>query len=167
MSDDLSEENITLAVTFERQDRAITSAVLTDLILALIICTVYVVLHSRERAFFFMNPLIRNRGPPAPPGPFGWVLAILRMSDEEIEKHAGIDAFVFITFMRVVLSILITFALSFGLLEACVYLSCSFAVDERFYPAGFTPRLALANAPKTSEEAPCTFSMLSTSTLGM
>ncbi|KAL1530788.1 hypothetical protein AB1Y20_001684 [Prymnesium parvum] len=156
-----------LAQLFTRQDQALAAAITTDALLLGVVLGLAVVVQTRYRYFYFENALQRSRGPAPPAGVFGWVGFVLRMPESQIEEVAGLDALVFLHFIRTMLGVLLLFTASFGLLEVAVYVGCSFAVPEEFFPAGWSARLSLANVPKASEHQRCTYVTLAVSAVGM
>ncbi|KAL1515263.1 hypothetical protein AB1Y20_001895 [Prymnesium parvum] len=162
-----SEENVTLATKFSRQDETLGWAVLVDFLLFLVVTLVYVVAQKYVHDFFYLNPLRRSRGPPVPSGAFGWVRVVLRITDADLIRHAGLDAYAFLVFIRAMLSVLVSFACTFGLFEVITNIACSFAVDDRFFPAGWSPRLSVGNVPKTDQEGGCSHGTLVVNMVGM
>lgn len=163
----ITQVRLELAEKFDRDDRTVLTAIIIDSILFCAIAFVYFCLHKKYRPFFFENPFFRGRGPTPPEGAFGWVSLVIRMPDEEFEKHAGLDALVMRIFIRTILGIFLRFSLTMGFMEVCVYIGCSFGVGENFFPAGVTARFSLSNFPRVSEEDSCTYPVLALSLIGM
>ena len=96
-----------LATVFSGDDLELMTALVTDAALALGVVTVYLVLHRTVTSFYYTNPAKRGRGPPQPEGACGWLGVVWRITDDEIERHAGLDAVVFLSFIRMVIKILV------------------------------------------------------------
>ena len=65
----------------------------------------YLLLHFFFAEQFYHNPLKRGRGPTALARAWHFVPLVLRMSDDDIEKYAGLDALALLEFIWPVLKI--------------------------------------------------------------
>ena len=59
----------------------------------------YLLLHFFFAEQFYHNPLKRGRGPTALARAWHFVPLVLRMSDDDIEKYAGLDALALLEFI--------------------------------------------------------------------
>ena len=104
--------NATTVIT-TNEDTVLISALQVNLPLFGICCAIYVVLHTTFRHQYYQNPSARRSGPPPPKGTrlrvldaLDFVTLVWKMSDDDFERYAGLDAWALIEFIRVVLRVL-------------------------------------------------------------
>jgi hypothetical protein len=96
-----------LVARFEGDDAKILSALSVNLLLFAVGILLYWILHTLLRRHYYQNPLVRSKGPPAAEAggmvrAFAWVKPVLLMSDDDVERYAGLDALVFLHFIKLV-----------------------------------------------------------------
>ena len=161
-----------LARVFHGQDLDLMTALVTDAVLMLGCLALYIVLHWLHSSFFYTNPTYRARGPPPPLSPWGWLPLVWRLSEDEIEAHAGLDALVFLLFTKTLFKILLWIAPVAVVFELSIYCGCSFTIDSDDLPTGGLARLSLANVPSFDsdwkrQEPGCAWVVMLTSMLGV
>ena len=106
----------------------------------------YFVLHLRFAEQFYHNPIKRGRGPPPLRWPWQFVMVVLRMSDDDLVRHAGLDALALLEFIWMVLKILVAYA-AYGLVVSLgvSWASATYGNDAFEGPAGGLARISFAN----------------------
>ena len=99
-------------------ENKLEAAVSTNFTTFAILVGVYCVLHCKEPRRFYRNPLKRGFGPERPDTAFGWLLVVLKMPLDEVERHVGADGRALLEFIALVLRVLAAYSF-FALLSLC------------------------------------------------
>ena len=114
--------------------------------LLLFFTLIYVILHFLFYPQFYKNPLRRDFGPAAPGNrcnPLAALWFAFRMSDDEFEKHAGLDALTLIEFIRMAMKILFgygLYGLTVGIISVWIASVYGDSGDWEGRPPGGGPR---------------------------
>jgi len=148
------------------EDTVLLSALQVNLPLFVVCVAIYSVLHTLFRAQFYQNPVARGKGPTPPAGGvLSFVPLVWRMSDDEWERHCGLDAFALVEFIRVGLRILGgygLYGLSIGLLSTWGSSQLADAAWQTVFGESTLARLSLANMRSFTDTSTATWDMWGT-----
>ena len=148
----------TTAGIVQNDDLTLAAALPVNLtgLFAFVCC--YVVLHFFFHPQFYTNPLKRGIGPEPPVNhrnAFAALYLCLRMSDDDFERYAGLDALALIEFIRLALKVLVGYAmygLTAGLIT--VWAAATYGDDTWDGPPGGLARVSLANLRRFGSDLP-------------
>jgi len=107
------EANLTTTSLFwgtKGKDAEILTAMYTNFWLCMVALALYMFLHRKKKDWYYTNPVKRGFGPPKLSGAWDFVKLMRTISLEEIEQHAGADAYTLLLFLHTVSVISRTFA---------------------------------------------------------
>ena len=140
------------------EDAEVLAALVSNMPLFGAMLLLYCVLHTAFRSVYYLN-VVRGTAPPPPPVPTstvdavlstlccGWAKHVLRMSDDEFASHAGIDAFCFIVFLRLVIRVLFAFGLWAVAVNMTFYVLAMSAEEQPVFLA----RASIANLASVAD----------------
>ena len=143
----------------QNDDNTLLASVPVNLGLLTIFVLLYFVLHLLFYPQFYKNPLKRGHGPPPPPGarynPCAALWFSIRMSDDDYEHHAGLDALALIEFIRLSLRILLGYA-AYGFTAGALSIWAALTYGSDSWgsrPLGALARISLTNLSPFSSDA--------------
>ena len=128
------------------EDAELMASALVNLQMLGYMVVAYLVLHFFFAEQFYHNPLKRGRGPTALSRAWHFVPLVLRMSDDDIEQYAGLDALALLEFIWLVLKILASYS-AYGLVVSLLASWASAEYGEGAWegPEGGLARISVAN----------------------